>query len=144
MFKCSCFIKNCWISQDVTHKFLTTLNSFHKCCFKSFSEEHHYIFKERELSIDDARRLTSYNTWLLSSVPSQVTELSKIDRLIVSYVLRYVKNLLDSFGFPVNWNPQSYGFTRLVLIYHYQILRYVVYQGSPVLPQKVKLILKLS
>ena len=91
------FPKSC---QEVLQKFMVSLNSYPQCHFKAFNEEEALVYikkKGLDLNTVDAKRLTNYNPWLLSTIPCEKVKLSLVDSFIVTCVLRHVKNLLDSF-----------------------------------------------
>ena len=82
------------------YKFLVSLRRYQQCRFKPFSKEEADMYLSRNrINLDSnlVLELTHYNPWLLSNLPQGNININEAIGIIKLQMLKYIRNLLDSF-----------------------------------------------
>ena len=85
---------------DSLYKFLVSLGKYQQCRFQSFTKEEADMYLSRNCLTLDSNllfELTHYNPWLLSNLPRGNININETIGIIKLQMLKYIRNLLDSF-----------------------------------------------
>ena len=91
---------------DSLYKFLVSLGKYQQCRFRPFTKEEADMYLSRNcltLDLNLVFELTHYNPWLLSNLPQGNININETIGIIKLQMLKYIRNLLDSFkAIPLN------------------------------------------
>ena len=82
---------------DSLYKFLVSLGKYQQCRFRPFTKEEADARNCLTLDSNLLFELTRYNPWLLSNLPQGNININETIGIIKLQMLKYIRNLLDSF-----------------------------------------------